>query len=65
MTRKRNCSEKAIGQRPPKDENGQYIFWVRKACLGEGCDRDFRTKDPSQPFCRRCRKRSREEADHF
>lgn len=63
MTKKRNCSESQVGQRPPKDSDGQYIFFVRRKCLGEDCERFVRTKDPSQIYCRRCRKRSRDEMD--
>jgi hypothetical protein len=52
--------------RPAKDENGRYIFAVRKNCLGSGCDREFKTKDPTQPFCRNCRrKKDKEDPDLF
>ncbi len=66
MKDRKNYSESQLGQRPPKDSNGKYIFAFRRECLGDECEREFKTKDPTQPFCRNCRrKKMKNESEVF
>jgi len=45
-----------VSNRPPI-QDGRWIFKVKVACCGIGCDRDFFTTDPTRKFCSNCRRR--------